>query len=181
MERKWSGLRWHVTSRKRPPRHPSLLHLNHCRPLYLSSVAPGYTAYKKCMPCMGLLVCPTSSWLHFKFHRQGPSWFWITNSEHTGGSWYRICSVNGYSNGQKRSEKSGTLQGRIHSWIKYPINGISVIKVLRKHGRNLTRLKTGGIIMPMTGPCHLHPQPQGLFPSQLSKSVCGCLNREKGC
>lgn len=29
----------------------------------LSSVAPGYTAYKKRMFCMGLLVCPTFSWL----------------------------------------------------------------------------------------------------------------------
>lgn len=171
-ERMWSGLRWRVRSRKRPPGHRRLLRLHPC------PQCPLVTQLIKS-------VCFIwDYWCALRFpdsHKAGsvlilndPWWL------HTGGGWRRIHSVTGYSNGWERSEKSSTLQGRIHSCIKYPIHRISGSKVLSGRGGNLTRLETGAIITPMAGACHLHFQAQGPFPGQRPKSACGHPNREKG-
>lgn len=48
--------------------------------------------------------------------------------------------MNEYLNGQKRSEKSSTIQIRINNWLKYHIKRISVSKVLSECGHYLIRL-----------------------------------------
>lgn len=171
-ERMWSGLRWRVRSRKRPPRHLGLLRLHHCPqwPLVTQLIKSVF-----CMDYWCALRFPDSHKAGSVLILNDPRWL------HTGGGWRRICSGTGYLIGWEMSEKSSTLQGRIHSWIQYPIHRISGSKVLSGHGGNLTRLETGAIIMPMVGTCYLRSQAQGPFPSQWPKLACGRPNREKGC
>lgn len=136
----------------------------------------------RCVSCVGLAVCPHSSDQTLRSTGQDLCWFWITNSDSTLKvlSSYLFCK---WILKWERTEKStGTIQVRISSWLKQPINRLSVSKVLSECGHSLIRLKaekdwwTSNISIPSL---QVTPQPSPKVSIWVSKQTKMILRKTK--